>query len=92
MGETFSPRKQSQAVTGDDLSRNSFKPTAVKATRDQKKNPSLPTIRPSGRVVDGRLVFHSCFTFTPEGLSPSHLHPQPEMSVFQDLRWIRHTE
>lgn len=85
MGETFSPRKQSQAVTGDDLSRNSFKPTAVKATRDQKKNPFTPNHPPQWRVVDGRLVFHSCFTFTPEGLSLSHLHPQPEMSVFQDL-------
>ena len=59
--------------------------SSLKAAMDQKKSPFTPNHLSQGWVVDSLLVFHSDFTFTPEGLSPSHLHLQPEMSVFQDL-------
>lgn len=85
MGEMFSSRRQSQAVTGDDQSRNIFKPECSESSHGSKKEPLHPQPPISG--VDSGQSFGVSFdfTFTPEGLSPSHPHLQPEMSVFQDL-------
>lgn len=85
MGEMFSPRRQSQAVTGDDLNRNIFQPGCSKSSHGSEKEP-LHSQPPASGVGSG-WSFGVSFLFYihAEGLSPSHLHPKPEMSVFQDL-------
>ena len=86
MGDMFIPRRQSQVVTGDDLSRNIFKLSCNKSSHRSEKEPfTLNHLTTGVGGGDGQLLAHSYFTLTSEGLSPSHLHPQPEMSVFQDL-------
>lgn len=44
----FSPRRQSQAVIGDDLSRNIFKPDSSESSHGSKKSPFTPNHRLRG--------------------------------------------
>lgn len=77
----FSLRRQSQTVTGDDLSRNIFKPNCSESSHGSKKSPFTPNHPSQGWVVDSLLVFHSDFTFMPEGLLLPTLWFLPDISV-----------